>query len=86
LGCFGEFTLRIYGKRILLDEDYYACGTVCEILVEHINDTTQIERPKRDEYWNRLVSLQIAAPEGREGFDRYFTNTARMFAAPGPGI
>jgi hypothetical protein len=67
----------------LLGEDDYACGTVCEILVEHINDTAQIERPKRDEYWNRLVSLQITAPEDREGFDRYFTDTARMFAAPG---
>jgi hypothetical protein len=32
------------------------------------------------------VNEKIATPEDREIFDRYFTNTARVSAAPRPGI
>jgi hypothetical protein len=53
---------------------------------EHINDTAQIERPDWGEYWDRLVNLKIAAPADREAFGHYFTDTARTFAAPRPGV
>ena len=70
----------------MFNQYFTYCATGIVVFAQQYLLPRAIEHPKRDEYWNRLVSLQITAPEDREGFGRYFTNTARTFAAPRPGI
>jgi hypothetical protein len=53
--------------------------------LKRIDDTGKIERPDWDQYWRNLENEKIAAPEDRESFDRYFTNTVRASATPRPG-
>ena len=53
---------------------------------DNIGGTGQIDRPHWNRYWHDLEKRNIAAPEDRETFDKYFTNTGRQTATPRPGI
>jgi hypothetical protein len=54
--------------------------------LKHIGDAGRIERQGWDQYWYGLLDANIVEPDNREDFDRHFTNTARTWATPRPGI
>jgi hypothetical protein len=52
----------------------------------NIENTEQIRRPDWNEYWDKLLTMNIVERGYREEFDHDFTNASRDTATPRPGI
>lgn len=61
-------------------EDY------CNYWVKEIGSTRELARSEWGEYWTKLECDQVVGSNGREAFDKDFTDTKRNKAHPRPGL